>query len=170
MILSFSLLFYIIANRCFDLFLPTLIMKPARFIILLQAILSLLSGYLISKMSLIGRIGINLMYSEYIIFKSWWQTALLLFGIQSLLLGVQFFVKKRKGNKLAFRLSLVLLVIALFGLYTTYHDFQHTISHKLLKEKFHLGFYLFWLTWIGGCLFCMSRQPFDKIVAYEMRN
>ncbi len=145
-------------------------MKAVRFIILLQAVLALLSGYLISKMSLIGRIGINLMYGEYAIFKSWWQTALLFFGIQLLLLGTQFFVKKRRGNKLAFRLSLALLVIALIGLYVSYNDFQHTFSHKLLKEKFHLGFYLFWITWIGSCLFCMSKQPFDKIVANEMKN
>lgn len=144
-------------------------MKPVRFIILLQAILSLLSGYLISNMSFIGRLGINLFYSEYTIFKSWWQTALMLFIIQIVVFIVQLFVKKRKGGKIGFRLSLVLLLGALIGLYATYHDFQHTFSHKLLKEKFHLGFYLFWLTWIGSCLFCMAQLPFDKIVANKMR-
>lgn len=144
-------------------------MKATRFIFLLQVVLSLLSGYLISKMSFIGRLGINLFYSEYTIFKSWWQTALLLFTIQLLIFGVQLFIKKRKGNKLAYRFSLGLLLIALIGLYVTYHDFQHTFSHRLLKEKFHLGFYLFWLTWIGSSLYCMSQQPFDKVVANEMR-
>lgn len=145
-------------------------MKPTQFIILLQAFFSLIAGFLISKMSFIGKLGINLFYSEYTIFKTWWQIGSLLFAIQLLVFGFQLLVKKRKGGKIAFRLSLILLLVALIGLYATYHDFQHTFSHKLLKEKFHLGFYLFWLTWIGGCLFCMAQQPFSSIVANEMRD
>lgn len=138
-------------------------MKRTQSIILLQAILSLVSGYLISKMSFIGRLGINLFHSEYKIFKSWWQTALLLFGIQMLVFGIQWFVKKRKDNKTALITSIGLLCISLLGLYATYHDFQHTFTHKLLKEKFHLGFYLFWLSWLGSCLYFLSR-PTPTIV------
>jgi len=46
-----------------------------------------------------------------------------------------------------------LLVAGVLGLVITYYDFQHTYSHRLLKERFHLGFYLFWLGWMGTCVF-----------------
>lgn len=125
--------------------------KP--FLILFQALLMLLAGWLISKMSWIGRTGINLMYKEYSIFKSWWKTALLLFVIQLVLLFLQDVIRKKYSRPIANIASIVLLVTALGGLFATYSDFNNNFSHRLLKEKFHLGFYLFWLGWISTCLY-----------------
>ena len=113
----------------------------------------LLAGWLISKMSWVGRAGINLMYKEYSIFKSWWKTALLLFVIQMVLLFLQDVVRKKYSRPIANIASIVLLVTALGGLFATYSDFNNNFSHRLLKEKFHLGFYLFWLGWISTCLY-----------------
>jgi len=138
-------------------------MKRIQFIILLQAIFSMLSGYLISKMSFLGRLGINLFYNEYKIFKSWWQTALVLFTIQMLVLGIQWFVKNSKSNSASLITSGILLCISLVGLYATYYDFQHTFSHKLLREKFHLGFYLFWLCWLGSCLYFLTTRAVGSV-------
>ena len=113
----------------------------------------LLAGWLISKISWIGRVGINLMYKEYSIFKSWWKTALLLFAIQMVLLLLQHIVHKKYSRAVANIASVVLLIAGIGGLAATYSDFQHTFSHKLLKERFHLGFYLFWIGWICTCLY-----------------
>lgn len=143
-------------------------MKRTKFIILLQAFFSMVSGYLISKMSFLGRLGINLFYSEYKVFKSWWQTALLLFVIQMLVFGTQLFIKKTKKNKIALTTSIALLCISFIGLYGTYYDFQHTFSHKLLKEKFHLGFYLFWIGWLGTCLYFLTSP--SKVIALEEKS
>ena len=123
------------------------------FLILFQAVLMLLAGWLISNISWIGRVGINLMYKEYSIFKSWWKTALLLFAIQMVLLLLQNIIRKKYSRPVANIASIVLLIAALAGLAATYNDFQHTFSHRILKEKFHLGFYLFWIGWISTCLY-----------------
>jgi hypothetical protein len=51
------------------------------------------------------------------------------------------------------------LIVAIVGLYFTYRDFQYYYAHRWLKEKFHLGGYLFWIGWIGISLFFLfSRQ------------
>jgi hypothetical protein len=125
--------------------------KP--FLILFQALLMLLAGWLVSHISWIGRVGINLMYKEYSIFKSWWKTALLFFAIQMVLLFLQNVVHKKYSRSVANIASIVLLTTALIGLFATYSDFNNNFSHRILKEKFHLGFYLFWLGWISTCLY-----------------
>ena len=57
-------------------------------LIFLLAILSTVSGYLLSKASLVGRIGINLFYKEYKFLKVWWQGALVVFIVLLILLFV----------------------------------------------------------------------------------
>ena len=51
-------------------------MKNLSILTLIQALLSLVSGILISKMSFIGKIGVSTFYSQYAVFKTWWKTAL----------------------------------------------------------------------------------------------
>jgi Mn2+/Fe2+ NRAMP family transporter len=140
--------------------------KSLPYLVLFQALLMAVAGYLISRMSFIGRIGINLFYKEYAVFKSAPKTAVLLFLIQGVLMLVQWLVHRRYDRKIANIVSVVLLVVALIGLFATYQDFQHTLSHRLLKERFHLGFYLFWIGWIGTCLYFMygvrhTQPPFE---------
>ncbi|MDR0792566.1 MAG: cytochrome d ubiquinol oxidase subunit II [Chitinophagaceae bacterium] len=133
-------------------------MKKNTFLILLQAILSLIAGFLVSKMSWIGRVGINFFMPQYKIFKSWWQAGLLCFGIQVSVIFILWIVKKKASPTASFITSLVFLLIAIVGLYFTYNDFQTTISHRLMKEKFHLGFYIFWLGWMGSSIGFMRKR------------
>lgn len=123
--------------------------KKFWWIVLLQFALSVLSGYLISKMSFFGRMGIHLFYQEYAIFKVWWQTALLFFGIQFFLMILQSIAKTKL-------VSWVILILAIVALVYTFIDFNNTFSHKILKEKFHVGFYLFFVSTIIHCVYFLS--------------
>jgi len=113
--------------------------------------LSFLAGILVSQMSWIGRVGIKFVHPEYTIFKSWWQTGLLFFGLQLLLSGILQMVKRNTSVSRFLFIVGIVLFIGLIGFYVTFRDFQHTTTHRLLKERFHLGFYLFWICWLGTC-------------------
>lgn len=126
--------------------------------LLILAFSSLLSGIMISKMSFIGKVGITIIYNEYTILKSWWKTALLLFAIQAIIFVVLSAWKMKTTKRLKqLLLPLIFLSIGIIGLIYTYYDFTET-SHRLLKKTFHFGFYIFWLTWFGNCIFFMSKQ------------
>jgi hypothetical protein len=112
------------------------------------AVLSLLSGYLLSKVSLTGRAGISLFYKEYRFLKVWWQGALVVFGTLLLLLLLQASISSKLTRTKANLFHGFMILLALLGLYFTYQDFRHTIAHRLLGERFHLGAYLFWISWI----------------------
>lgn len=124
-----------------------------------QAFLCLLEAYLISKISLIGKIGIAMFYKQYRFLRSGWKTFLLLFAVQLLLIGVLHQAKKRLPARKANYAAAIFLILAILGLWGTYYDFQYTFSHRLLKEKFHLGFYLFWLGWMGTCVYYLLWKP-----------
>ena len=126
--------------------------------LLILAFSSLLSGIMISKMSFIGKVGITIIYNEYTILKSWWKTALLLFAIQAIIFVVLSVWKMKTTKRLKqLLLPFIFLSIGIIGLIYTYYDFTET-SHRLLKKTFHFGFYIFWLTWFGNCIFFMSKQ------------
>jgi hypothetical protein len=124
-----------------------------------QAFLCLLEAYLISKISLIGKIGIAMFYKQYRFLRSGWKTFLLLFAVQLLLIGVLHQAKKLLPARKANYAAAIFLILAILGLWGTYYDFQYTFSHRLLKEKFHLGFYLFWLGWMGTCVYYLVARP-----------
>lgn len=123
-------------------------MKPAKWVILFLAILSVVSGYLMSKASLVGRAGMSLFYTEYNFLKVWWKGGLLIFFALTALFIIHSLVQKRASSKGARNFHLIATVFAVTGLYFTYNDFRHTLSHHLLGERFHLGVYLFWIGWI----------------------
>ncbi len=134
-------------------------MKNRLITLLVLAILSLLSGILISKMSFIGKVGITLIYNEYTIFKSWWQTALVMFIIQLIIFGILSFSQHKKQSKFKRSiLPILFILIGVAGFYYTYYDFTET-SHRLMKKSFHFGFYLFWMTWFINCFFFFSTKP-----------
>ena len=109
-----------------------------------------------SKPSLIGRIGINLFYHEYRFLKTWWKGALAVFSVLAVLLILQGIAERKLAFRTAKLLHVGMIVLALVGLYMTYSDFQHTSTHRWLKEKFHLGAYLFWIGWIIVSLFYLT--------------
>lgn len=132
-------------------------MKRTTFIFFL-ALLSGISGYLMSKASLVGRMGINLFYKEYKFLKVWWQGALVVFGVLLLLTILQGFVQNKLALRKAKMIHIAAILAALAGLYFTYNDFRHTTTHRLLGERFHLGGYLFWLGWIMISLFYLTQK------------
>ena len=127
-------------------------------LVLLLAILSGISGYLLSKASFVGRMGINLFYKEYKFLKVWWQGALVIFGTLLLLLLLQGLAQRRMVFFKARLLNIGAILAALVGLYFTYYDFRHTTTHRLLGERFHLGGYLFWIGWIMISLYCLAQK------------
>ncbi len=130
-------------------------MKGLSTVIAIQALLSTISGILLSQMSLVGKIGISVIYREYGLFKIWWKTAILLFAIQLALLLVLWLVKRLLGRRLAIAAFLLFLLFGLVGAYFTYLDFT-TTNHRLMRTNFHAGVYLFWGTWVLLCLYFMA--------------
>ena len=138
-------------------------MKKTAIFLSIIAVLSLLSGYLLSSASLIGKAGISLFYKQYTFLKTWWQGALLVFVVLLILFVVQGIVQKKLKRRKSVLVQSLLIVLALVGLYFTYYDFRHTLSHRLLGERFHLGGYLFWLQWIMISIFYLfvKRRPIE---------
>jgi len=123
-------------------------MKPAKWVLVFLVVLSIISGYLMSKASLIGRTGMSLFYREYNFLKVWWKGALLVLILLIGLYLIHGFIQKSFIHRKARTVHFIATIFAVTGLYFTYNDFRHTISHHLLGERFHLGVYLFWIGWI----------------------
>lgn len=122
-------------------------MKKAPFLGLL-VLLSVLCGYLFSKASLVGKAGMTFIYKEYAFLKTWWQGALFVVAVWLLLFLLQGRAQRYARSATARRIHIGCMIAALVGLYLTYQDFRHTLSHRLLGERFHLGGYLFWIGWM----------------------
>ena len=136
-------------------------MRSVAILAVCQALFTGLQVYLVSKISTIGKIGIALFYHEYRVFRNGWQTFLLFYGIQLAVILLLYFTRKKSGARLAMIVSSTVIFSALAGLLLTYNDFKFTYSHRLLKERFHLAFYLFWLGIMAtGIFFLIStRSP-----------
>ena len=136
-------------------------MKKSAPFILLLAILATLSGYMLHKVSWIGRIGIKWFYSEYSIFKSWWKSSLLVFILFIVLFLLHHIINKTTAQRKATIFHITGLLLSLCGLYYTYHDFRHDLSHRIAGERFHIGFYLFWIGWtvIALRFIFISKHP-----------
>lgn len=125
--------------------------------LLYLAALSALSGWLMSKMSWIARQGVNFLYREYKFLKVWYQGAAFVFGVLLLLYALQSWAARRMSRSGARTVQVVALALAALGMYATYQDFR-TFSHSLLKERFHLGAYLFWIGWMSISLFLLAQR------------
>jgi hypothetical protein len=128
-----------------------------------------LIGFLLSKASLVGRTGINLFYKEYKFLKIWWQGAGVVLFIFLFLFFLQGFLEKRweKNSK---PVHVIAILLAVAGLYFTYNDFRHTLTHRLLGERFHLGGYLFWIGWILISLFYLTRGKRNEAMIITETN
>jgi len=138
--------------------------KRISILVLCLAALASLSGYLMSKASFIGRIGMTFVYKEYKFLKTWWKGALFVFVVWMIVLIVQTIIEKKLSKKTATIIHVIFILLALVGLYFTYSDFQHTTSHRWLKEKFHLGAYLFWMGWMIISVFCMVQKQNENVI------
>jgi hypothetical protein len=131
--------------------------KPALFISILT-LLSALSGYLLSKASLTGRVGISLFYKEYGFLKTWWLGGITVLAVLLLLFLLQGYAERKFSRRKAAMLHIIMVILAFAGLCFTYYDFRHTLSHHLLGGRFHLGAYLFWVGWILISLFYLTQK------------
>lgn len=131
--------------------------KSTSFVFILLAALAALSGYLLSKASLVGKIGITLVYKEYSFLKVWWQGALAVLACWLVLFVVQGWAGRRAKSGNAALAQVVAIVLAAIGLFFTYQDFRNNLSHRLLGERFHIGGYLFWIGWMIISLFYLFR-------------
>jgi len=129
--------------------------------ILFLATLSVISGVLLSKMSLLARTGISVFkkkYALYAFMKTWWQSAFLFFGVLMLLLIVQRKLQQRLSVRNGVMLQIACIFLALMGLFYTYNDFRSDLTHRWAGERLHLGFYLFWLGWVSVSLFLLVQK------------
>lgn len=127
-------------------------MKRLLNLVLLQTVVSLISGILFSKMSFIGQIGITIAYKEYTILKTWWKAALLVLSIQLLVIAILWLCKRFLVYKTFVIVNLVFIILGIIGLFYTYYDFTST-SHKYMNSQFHWGGYLVWIGWFINCLY-----------------
>jgi hydrogenase-4 membrane subunit HyfE len=135
--------------------------KRTSVLVVFLAALASLCGYLMSKASFIGRLGMTYVYKEYRFLKTWWKGALAIFVVWIILLVIQYIVERKLSKQKAIIVHVIFILLALVGLYFTYSDFQNTTSHRWLKERFHIGAYLFWLGWIIVTVFCMVQKRRD---------
>ncbi len=133
-------------------------LKRTIYLLVFLAALSLLSGYLMSKASWVGKLGISLFYKQYNFLKIWWQGALIVFAGLLILFIITALAQKTLKPLSATVANIASFLLALGGMYFTYTDFRHDISHRLLGEPFHIGVYLFWIGWISISLFYLFSK------------
>lgn len=144
-------------------------MKKILNLILLQVIISLVSGILLSKMSIIGKIGISVAYREYTILKTWWKAALLVLTIQLIIVAILFVTKRFFAYKTFTIVNLVLIIIGILGVFYTYIDFT-TTSHQYMNSKFHTGGYLVWVGWFISCMYFFIFSVKSKTIENKIEN
>lgn len=121
-------------------------------LLLLQVIVSLISGILLSKMSIIGRIGVSTVYTEYGFLKHWYKGFAAVLLAQIILIAMLWLVKRFTTYKNFSIVNLVFIILGLLGLLYTYYDFTST-THKYMNDQFHWGGYLFWMGWFITCFY-----------------
>src|SRR5690606_19745300 len=115
-------------------------MKGLPTVIAIQALLSTISGVLLSQMTFIGKVGISVAYVEYGMFKMLWKTALLPVIIPLALPLVLWLVKRLLGRRLARAPFFLFALFGLVGAYFTSPDFT-TTPHRLMNINFPTGVY-----------------------------
>lgn len=137
-------------------------MRRSASLTLFLALLSVVSGYLLSKASWIGKVGISLFYQEYEFLKVWWQGALMVFGVLIFLYTLQSLVQRMASKSIATAVHLFALVAAFTGLYLTYDDFRQSVSHRWMGERFHIGAYLIWIGWMVISIYLLLSRKNAK--------
>nr|AIA11745.1 hypothetical protein [uncultured bacterium] len=111
-------------------------MQPRTGVLLFLTILSVVSGYLMSRASLVGRVGMSLFYRQYNFLKTWWKgTLVILIGL-ILLFVIHSLIQKRFSQRKARTIQLIICALAMAGLYFTYNDFRHNPFAPLYGRAF----------------------------------
>jgi inner membrane protein involved in colicin E2 resistance len=120
--------------------------------------LSAIAGYMLSKASLVGRVGIFLFYNEYAFLRTWWKGTVLIFAVLLILFGIQYLLHKKANQIIARGTQVTALALAATGLLLTYMDFRDDLAHRWMGERFHIGSYLFWIGWMSISLFLLTKK------------
>ncbi len=135
-------------------------MKRNIIFLVVLAMLSAISGYLLSKASWLGKVGMTFFYKEYNLLKVWWQGAIAVYLFLMLLFLGHTLIQRTLPAITARLLHIIALMTAITALYFTYDDFTTELTHKLLGRRFHYGFYLVWIDWMLICLFfAFKKKP-----------
>lgn len=145
-------------------------MKRKASLLALLLVLAGIAGYLLSKASLVGRVGISLFYKQYKFLKVWWQGGLLVLVVWVLLFFLQGLAQRKTLPAISRLIHIGAIVAALTGLYLTYQDFSNNLSHRWLGERFHLGAYLFWLGWIIISIFYLTEKRKTNLPAEHLHT
>lgn len=138
--------------------------KRSVLFIAILAVMSVITGYMMSSISWIGRIGMSIFYKEYGFLKVWWQAAIVVFFVWLIIFAAHSMIKKRVSKASALAGNLISMIVAIGGLYFTYSDFRNDFSHGLMGEPFHIGFYLFWLGWISISLYFLAEKSSRELI------
>lgn len=144
-------------------------MKGLSNLITIQALFSTISGVLISKMSWVGKVSIYFFYKDYGVLKIWWKTALLLFGLQLLLIFVLWLSKRLLSRTGSLLVNIIFLLLILVGVYMTYLDFTNT-AHRYLNTQFHVGAYLIWAAAIISCIYFIFVKNKRNLTPFKGYN
>src|SRR5690606_14170820 len=85
-------------------------------LVLLHVIVSLLAGIFLLKMSLIGRIGVSTLYTEYGFLKFWYKGFAYILIVQLLLIAILWIVKRFTTYKNFTLVILIFIILGLIGL------------------------------------------------------
>lgn len=125
-------------------------------------LLSALSGWLLSHMSWIGRVGIRFFHKEYEFLKHWHTATGAVLGVLLVLFLIQWLADRRLRRGTAVLIQVLAILVAIAGIWVTYQDFRTDFTHHILKERFHLGAYLFWIGWISISLFLLATRRYQR--------
>jgi hypothetical protein len=131
-------------------------------LLLALAIISVISGILLSEMSFLAKTAISIFkkeYQYYAFMKIWWQAAIVFYSVFIVLLLLQLACKRYFSPSNALIIQLLCLLLAGLGFYLTYIDFHTDLSHRWAGKKLHAGFYLFWMGWALISLFLLFNSP-----------
>jgi len=106
--------------------------------------ISLIAGMLVSRPSLIGRIGIEFFYTEYKFLRTWWKAASVFFLFTIVLYSLLLLLRRKLSTGAMLIACVIAILLLSAGLFLTWKDFHETTTHRWLKWRFHTGFYLFW--------------------------
>jgi hypothetical protein len=111
--------------------------------------------------------GMSMFYQEYNFLRTWWKGAALIFLVLMVIYALQSLVQVNAKASVSKTVHVIAIGAALTGLYFTYADFRHDLSHRLLGERFHIGAYLFWMGWVVISAYLLMTR---KNIAAEKNN
>lgn len=143
-------------------------MRRSASLTLFLALFAVVTGYLLSNVSFVGKLGIGVFYEQYDFLKDWWKGAILVFAVWIFLYALQSLIQRVASHTVSIVVDVAALLAALVGLYLTYDDFRRDLSHRWLGERFHIGAYLFWIGWMIISIYLLLTRKNKKAMEHNV--